>query len=528
MAITKIIGAIHPPSKGSRHKVLKNTIDYILDEKKTENGRLVGSIGCFPDNALQQMLATQHQYGQDKNNFGTHERLGYHFTISFSPEESVSPEVAFQVMKEFSEQLVGNKHEAVYSVHTDKEHIHGHLCFNSVNYQTGRKYCYKDGDWAQIIQPITDRVCQKYGLHTLEMDTGKSIEEYEKEEKERKRRSYLRRMKNREQKELKKHGYHKDGKEIYNWNEHLRLLLDDMVLHSNSMEELFGQLKERGFSIKQGTSKIHGAYIGLKAPGMEINRRTYQLGQEYTLENLKKRVEMANKPLPEYQIPDNLILVVPIRIYSRVKRKNMLSNEMRRYYVRLYRLGIKPRSSRLTYQDIKNAREKAARVQRELEMVIRNQVGSKGAAEQLVSECQQKVQQAEQELESWKEKHSAYEMMLKKYRWYQKRKRQILNNPETTIEERKTLEEAKTAFEKYGFSEAEVEKYLLERKEEKKELLKKKKEAQLELEAAENVSSDMENLEKESDMTKEEYLFWSSIEEQDEQEKRMNREVKTL
>ena len=215
MAITKIIGAIHPPSKGSRHKVLRNTIDYILDPEKTENGRLIGSIGCFPDNALQQMLSTQQRYGKDKNNFGIHERLGYHFVISFSPEESVSPEIALQVMKEFSEELTGKQYEAVYSVHTDKEHMHGHLCFNSVNFHTGRKFCYKDGDWAKIIQPITDRVCLKYGLHTLEMDTGKSNEEYEREEKEREKRRYYERMKNKENREFKKRGYHKDKKENY-------------------------------------------------------------------------------------------------------------------------------------------------------------------------------------------------------------------------------------------------------------------------------------------------------------------------
>lgn len=528
MAITKIIGAIHPPSKGSRHKILRNTIEYILDEEKTEGGRLVGSIACFPDTALQQMLATQHQYGQDKTNLGTHERLGYHLTISFSPEEVVSPEIALQVMKEFSEELVGGKHEAVYSVHTDKEHIHGHLCFNSVNYQTGRKFCYKDGDWAKIIQPITDKVCQKYGLHTLEMDTGKSIEEYEKEEKERKRQTYLRRKRAQENRELKKRGYHKDGKETYSWNDHLRFLLDDMVLHCDCMEELFKMLKEQGVTIKQGMSKKHGEYIGLKAPGMEISRRTYQLGQEYTLENLKKRIEMANKPLPEYQIPENMILIVPVRIYSRVKRKNMLSKEMRRYYARLYRLGIKPRSSRLTYQDIKSAREKAAQMQRELELVIKNQIGDKKSADQLLAECKVNLQGEEQKLEAWKEKHLSYEMLIKKYRWYQKKKKQLQNNLAVTKEEERGLEEAKRAFEKYSFSEAEIEKYLKERKEEKKEILQQIKSAQLELKAAENISKDMEMLEVEKDMTEEEQLFWTSIESKEELDQQLNKEVRKI
>lgn len=520
MAITKIISAIHPPSKGKRHKILRNTIDYILDEEKTEGGRWIGSIACFPDTALQQMLATQHQYGQDKTNFGTHERLGYHLTISFSPEEVVPPELALQVMKEFSEEFVGNKFEAVYSVHTDKEHIHGHLCFNSVNYQTGRKFSYKDGDWAKIIQPITDRICQKYGLHTLEMDTGKSIEEYEKEEKEQKRRRYLKRMKAKEKQELKKHGYHKDGKEIYSWNDHLRLLLDDMVLQCSSMEELLKVLKERGVSIKQGLSKKYGEYLGLKAPGMEISRRTYQLGQEYTLENLKRRMEMTGKPLPEYSIPENMILVVPVRVYSRVKIKTALSKEMRRYYAKLYRLGIKPRSSRLTYQDVKAARARAAQVQRELELVIEKQIGSRESALKLISDCSNRLREKEEELELWKEKHKPYDMVIKNYRWYQKIKREPHNDLLISGKENEVLETARSSFEKYGFSEAEVEKYLMERKEEKKVLLQQIKDARLELTAAENILKDLEVQEVEKELTDEEQRFWTSVVTQEEVERK--------
>lgn len=522
MAITKIIGAIHPPTSGSRHKVLRNTIEYILNPEKTENGRLIGSIGCFTDNVLQQMLQTQHRYGQDKTNLGKSERLGYHFTISFSPEEVVSPETALQVMKEFSEEFLGKQYEAVYSVHTDTNHLHGHLCFNSVNFTTGRKFCYKDGDWAKIIQPITDRICQKYGLHTLEMDTGKSIAEYEKEEKERKRRRFFENKKRKEEKELKRRGYHKDEYEKYSWNDHLRLLLDDIVLHCSTMEEFFQQLREHGITYKTGESKVHGPYLGLKAPGMEINRKTYQLGSEYTLESLKKRIEMVNKPLPEYQIPENMRLIIPVKYYSWTKRKTVLSREMRRYYARLYKLGIRPRSMRLTYQDVKRAREKAEKIKRELELVINNQIGSKEAAVRTAESSKQEVQNIRQELEGWKEKHVDYEMVVKKYRWYQKVKKQVLSAGEIPEELRTRLEEAKRAFEKYGFTEQEVESYLQERKEEKRVLENRKKEAEKQLEAAEQIVQEMEALksQEEYELSEQEYHFWASIPEEEQEEKK--------
>ena len=55
MAITKIIGSIHAPSKGGKYQVLKNTIDYILNPAKTEQGKYTGAINCLVDNALSEM-----------------------------------------------------------------------------------------------------------------------------------------------------------------------------------------------------------------------------------------------------------------------------------------------------------------------------------------------------------------------------------------------------------------------------------------------------------------------------------------
>lgn len=516
MAITKIIKAIHPPTKGNTYKVLKNTIDYVLKPEKTDNGRLIGSINCFTDTALQEMKSTHHRYGVDQLPFGTSERLGYHFTISFSPEEKIEPETALQVIKEFTEEFLGNRYEVVYSVHRDTENLHGHICFNSVNLRTGRKFRYEKGDWAKYIQPLTDKICQKHGLHTLEMDTGKTILEYEAERKQKEREAFFAKLNGRNERNRKRHSYHKDSKQDYNWNEHLRLLLDDIVLHSKDMDEFYKQLAEREIDIKQGESQVHGSYIGLKAPGMEIHRKTYQLGKEYTLESLKKRVEMVHKPLPEFVIPEEKMLVIPMKYFSHTRKKMNHSPEMKRYFRRLYQLGVRPRRVRVTYQDIKRTRMYAEQMKKELDMVLRYHIGSGATAAEAVKACRRESAEAKALMVQVKQKHADYDMLLKNYRWYKKLKAQSELSLGTDKELQEVLEKARVSFEKYGFTEEMVEDYIRQRKAELTKVLKDYRETVENVKLAEKIAAEyVEEKELDYELSREELEFLNSIPEEE-------------
>lgn len=48
-----------------------------------------------------------------------------------------------------------------------------HIVFNSVSLVDGVKYHYSDGQWKSNIQPITDQLCEKYGLKKLTYVPGK-------------------------------------------------------------------------------------------------------------------------------------------------------------------------------------------------------------------------------------------------------------------------------------------------------------------------------------------------------------------
>lgn len=71
-----------------------------------------------------------------------HGRQGYHFVISFEPGETDADE-AYKITKEFAKKYLGENYDYVFATHTDKNHIHSHLIFNSVSRTDGYKYRYE-------------------------------------------------------------------------------------------------------------------------------------------------------------------------------------------------------------------------------------------------------------------------------------------------------------------------------------------------------------------------------------------------
>lgn len=167
MAITKILNI--KESKGRNPAShLENALQYIQNPDKTEKCILVGSINCLLDTAFEQMVETKKIFHKTGN------RQGYHIIISFSPEENVSAEQAMYVIENFAKDVLGDDYEAVYAVHTDREHMHGHLIWNSVNMTTGKKYNSPKGNWKNHLQPITNKYCKELGLGVVPAEYSKS------------------------------------------------------------------------------------------------------------------------------------------------------------------------------------------------------------------------------------------------------------------------------------------------------------------------------------------------------------------
>lgn len=328
MAISKILH-MGCAKSGFKAKHLANAITYITKDYKTENGLYVSGHNCMPETALKQMLNTKRRF----NKMG--DRQGYHIIISFEEDaDTVDKDIAMEIIGKFVSEFLGKEFEAVYALHDDTDHIHGHIVFNSVRCTgEGLKYDYRNGDWDKIIQPLVNKICGEYHMATLDMEKVRQ---------------------NRKKKRELIWDQSKDGKFV--WNDMIRRDIDQVAAEAENWDEFLIGMEERGYEVKQG------AHTLLKPPGMDKGRRLDTLGGEYTEERLRKRLHVPMLPVQE-EPPELLKMPPRIKQVSGYipRRKSKLTGYQRIYFAKLYRLGVmkkQPYSNAWKYkEDIRRLHE---------------------------------------------------------------------------------------------------------------------------------------------------------------------------
>ena len=288
MAITKILNIMESEDRNPASH-LKNALEYIQNPNKTEECVLVGSINCLPDTAFEQMEETKNIFHK------TGKRQGYHVIISFSPEEKVSAEQAMYVLEHFAKDVLGDDYEAVYAVHTDREHMHGHLIWNSVSMTTGKKYNSPKGNWKNHLQPITNKYCDELGLSIMPA-------EYSRNPKNISRDKWEREMSMKE------------------------IILRDakMCAYAAGNVEHFKYLMKRlGYVFKKD------AWMEVQAPGFKYYHQLAKLDEMFSEDMLRHYVDMPWMAKPYFYSSD-------IRGLHRAK----LSPYQKKFYAKLYRLRI--------------------------------------------------------------------------------------------------------------------------------------------------------------------------------------------
>ena len=167
MAATRFI-SMHT-GKGKTPAVsLTERIDYILNPAKTDGGQWVSSYKCDPATAAAEMLLARQIYrnngvrqpGRDK------EVLAYHIRQAFKPGE-ITAEEANKVGYELAMRFTKGKHAFVVATHTDRQHIHNHVIFNSTALDGSRKF--RDFFFSALaVQRLSDLICLEHQLSVIE------------------------------------------------------------------------------------------------------------------------------------------------------------------------------------------------------------------------------------------------------------------------------------------------------------------------------------------------------------------------
>ena len=146
----------------ARH--LKNALEYIYNPKDTNRVSekwMGGNCGQNAKEIYENMIRWKKICGKEEG------RQGYHYILTFAKGE-LNEELAHRVTQEFCDAFFKNEYQHTFVLHNDKEHLHSHIIFNSLD-MNGNKYHYADGDWAEKIQPLVNSICKKYGLTEISL-----------------------------------------------------------------------------------------------------------------------------------------------------------------------------------------------------------------------------------------------------------------------------------------------------------------------------------------------------------------------
>ena len=276
------------------HTRLDNSIRYVMNEEKTLDAStgavLIGGINCLPNTAYRDMMQTKRRW--DKAN----RRIqGYHVIHSFAPGE-VTPEKAQEIGMELARRLVGDRFEAVVSTHTDHDHVHCHIVFNSVSCTDGKMYRDNFKAYFGDIRGISNEISRENDLSVIEPKSkGKHYAEWNAEQ---------------------------NGKPTVRGL--IRQDIDAALIESFTLQSFYEALQKRGYTIKRGANVKHTA---VKPPGSDRFIRLDSLGDGYTEADIRDRLNRSRTEPDVQEMPERIYL--PQKRYK-VKRRSPARREKRR------------------------------------------------------------------------------------------------------------------------------------------------------------------------------------------------------
>ena len=166
LAATRLI-ALHKNKGKSVAACLKSRTDYAQNPDKTQQGELVSSYECSPLTVDEEFMLSKRQYEFATGRRQKSDVIAYQIRQSFKPGE-ITAEEANKVGYELAMRFTKGKYAFIVATHTDREHIHNHIIYNSTALDSTRKF--RDFLLSGLaVQRLSDLICLEHQLSVIEI-----------------------------------------------------------------------------------------------------------------------------------------------------------------------------------------------------------------------------------------------------------------------------------------------------------------------------------------------------------------------
>jgi len=263
MATTRLI-PLHAGKGRTEGTAIRDILDYSKNPDKTEKGELITSYACDHRTADAEFLLAKREYLERTGRYrGKDDVIAYHMRQSFLPGE-ITPGEANRMGQELARRFTHGNHAYIVATHTDKQHIHNHIIFHSVNLDCDRKF-RNFFNSTHALHKLSDTICIENG-YSIVADPKRNGQAYNK--------------------------WLGDRAKLPQ-REAIRILIDDAITQKPAdLDALLALLKAAGCEIKRGKQ------ISIRGPGQTRFKRLDTLGEAYDLPALTAILagERAHQP----------------------------------------------------------------------------------------------------------------------------------------------------------------------------------------------------------------------------------------
>jgi len=288
MATTRLIK--HGNSKGrSSLAALKERLDYGKSPEKTNSGNLIRSYECDHETADAEFMLSKAQYYAitDRIQKRDSDVLCYQIRQSFKPGE-VTPEQANEIGYDLAMRWTKGNHAFFVATHTDRNHLHNHIYYNSTTLDCKGKFRDFLGS-ARTLRRLSDRICIENDLSVILNPKLKSKGKY------------------------KHYGQWLNTDKTPSFKDRLKTAIDTaLVQKPKDLESFLTLMETAGYEYKWG----RGGVLSFRTEGQEkpTRLRSSTLGDGYDLEDILAIIE-GRYSLPRSRIttPHKVNLIIDIQ-----------------------------------------------------------------------------------------------------------------------------------------------------------------------------------------------------------------------